>query len=395
MSNPSLVFLSGKRTPFGANGGALRDVNPVDLAVAACKAALEQAHVSPEQINHVIIGNILASAPEFLYLPRHVGLKVGVPQAVPSLGLNRLCGTGFQAIVDASQQMIAGDTEVALVGGVENMSMAPYLLRNVRWGAKMGHFQTTDLLMESLNDTYAQAMMAITAENLAVDYKISREESDEFSLRSQKLYSQAAHDGRFTDELTPFPIKDRKGNVVNFEKDEHPRPETTAEGLAKLKPVFKKDGVVTAGAASGIVDGAAAMVVATEQRAKKEGWKPLGRLVSYGIAGCDPKIMGIGPVPASQIALKKAGMTLDQMDLIEVNEAFAPQTLAVQKALKIPMEKLNTNGGAIAVGHPLGATGVRITQTLLYQLRRSKKRYGLASACIGGGQGIALVLEAF
>ncbi len=391
----SLVFVSGKRTPFGGYGGLLKDVNPTDLGVAAGRAAIEQAGVDPKAIDHVIFGNVLHSASDSIYTPRHIGLKLGVPEQVPSLGINRLCGSGFQVIVEAFHQMLAGDTEVALVGGVENMSLTPYVLRGVRWGLKMGHAPTTDMMMESLFDTYVGAPMAITAENLAVQYEISREQSDEFALRSQELCRQAVEQKRFADEIVPFEVTDKRGNITKLEQDEHPKPQTTAEILAKLKPVFKKDGVVTAGNASGIVDGAAALVVATESRAKKEGWRPLGRLVGYGISGCDPKIMGIGPAPAARQAFQKTGMNLGQMDLVEVNEAFAPQTVAVERELGIPREILNVNGGAIAIGHPLAASGTRIIMHLLYELRRRKKRFGLGSACIGGGQGIALIVEAF
>jgi acetyl-CoA acetyltransferase family protein len=314
---------------------------------------------------------------------------------VPALGINRLCGSGFQAIVEAYQQMAAGDSEVALVGGVENMSMSPYVIRGARWGLRMGHQQVIDMMTEALFDTYAQMPMAITAENLATQYEVTREQSDEFALRSQKLCKEARAAGRFKDEIVPFEIQ-AKGKTITISDDEHPKPDTTPEILAKLKPVFKKDGgVVTAGNASGIVDGAAMMVVATESRAKKEGWKPLGRLVSYGVSGCDPKIMGIGPAPAARIALERAGMKLDQMDLVEVNEAFAPQAVAVERELGINRDVFNVNGGAIAIGHPLAASGTRITMTLLYELRRRKKRFGLGSACIGGGQGIALLVEAY
>ena len=390
-----LVFLSAKRTPFGANGGTLRDVNPTDLALAASQAALAQSGVTAEQIDHVIFGNVLHSAPDSIYTPRHTGLRLGVPMSIPALGINRLCGSGFQAIVEAYHQILAGDTQIALVGGVENMSMSPYVLRGARWGLKMGHTQATDSMVEALFDTYAQAPMAITAENLGAQYKVTREEADEFALRSQTLCKKAREAGYFREEIAPFAIKDRKGNETKMEHDEHPRPETTRETLAKLKSIFKKDGLVTAGNASGIVDGAAALVVASESTAEKLKLKPLGRLVSYGIVGCDPKIMGIGPAPAAREALKRAGMTLEQMELIEVNEAFCAQTIAVERELKLNREILNVNGGATAVGHPLGASGARITGHLLHELRRRKKRFGIGSACIGGGQGIALVIEAF
>jgi acetyl-CoA acyltransferase 2 len=391
----TLVFLSGKRTPFGSNGGSLKDVSPTDLAIGAGRAALEQSGVAPAEIDHVILGNVLHSAPDSIYTPRHVGLKLGVPVEVPALGVNRLCGSGFQAIIEASQQMQAGDTKIALVGGVENMSMSPYVVRGARWGLRMGHAPMSDTMFESLFDTFVNAPMAITAENLAVKYSISREQSDALALRSQQLAAQAQAAGRFRDEIAPFTVTDRKGNPTAIERDEHPKPDTTPEILAKLKAVFKKDGVVTAGNASGIVDGAALLVVATESEARRRGAKPLGRLVSYGIKGCDPAIMGIGPAPAAREALKRAGMTLEQMDLIEVNEAFAPQAAAVEKELGFPRDKLNVNGGAIAIGHPLAASGARITMALMYELKRRGKRYGLGSACIGGGQGIAVVLEAF
>lgn len=388
-----LVFLSGKRTPFGAYGGVLKDVNPTDLAVAASQAALEQAGVKATDIEHVIFGNVLHSAPDSIYTPRHTGLKSGVPQNVPALGINRLCGSGFQVIIEAYQQMCTGDTKIALVGGVENMSMTPYGLRGARWGYRMGSSEVIDMMTEALTDSYVQAPMAITAENLAIDYKISREESDAYTLRSQELCRDAVAAGRFKQEIVPYSVKDRKGNVQVVDQDEHPKPQTTREILAKLKPVFKKDGIVTAAAASGIVDGACAMIVATEAEAKRRGLKPLARLVAYGVSGCDPKIMGIGPAPAARIALAKAGMTLEQMDLIEVNEAFAPQTIAVERELKINRDRLNVDGGAIAIGHPLAASGTRIIMHLMYELKRRGLRYGLGSACIGGGQGIAMIIE--
>jgi acetyl-CoA acetyltransferase family protein len=297
-------------------------------------------------------------------------------------------------VVEAFHQMLAGESKVVVAGGAENMSQSPYLMKGARWGMRMGNSLAIDLLTESLTDSYAQAPMAITAENLAEKYKIPREEVDAFALRSQTLCKDALAHSRFAEELTPVSITDRKGATVTFAADEHPRPETTSETLAKLKPIFKKDGVVTAGNASGIVDGGAALVLASESETRARGWRPIGRLISYGISGCDPKIMGIGPVPAARQALKRAGMTLAQMDLIEINEAFAAQALAVERELGIPRELFNVNGGAVAIGHPLAATGARLTTHILHELRRRKKRYGLAGACIGGGQGIALVLEA-
>ncbi len=390
----SLVFLSGKRTPFGSYGGFLRDSNPTEIALSASAAAIEQAKITPAEIDHVIFGNVLHSAADSIYSPRHIGLKCGIPESVPALGVNRLCGSGFQAIIEAYQQMLAGDTKLALVGGVENMSMTPYVLRKVRWGLRMGNTQMEDMLMDSLFDTHAQASMALTAENLLEKYGLSREQVDKFSLRSQTNYERARRAGYFAEEISTFSFE-AKGKMLRLDRDEYPKPDSTMDGLSKLRAAFKKDGTVTAGNASGIVDGAAALVVATESEAKRRNLAPLGRMVAYGISGCDPKLMGIGPVPASRQALKRAGMTLGQMDLVEINEAFAAQTLAVQKELEIPDEVLNVNGGAIAVGHPLAASGARIVQTMLYELRREKKRYGLGSACIGGGQGIAIIVEAF
>ena len=395
MKSETLVFLSGKRTPFGANGGMLRQMSSTEMSLAAAKACFEQSAVDPKEIQHVIFGNVLHSASDSIYMPRHIGLKSGVPEDVPALGINRLCGSGFQVIVEAYQQMLAGDTQLALVGGAENMSMSPYLLRGVRWGMKAGHSQIEDMMVDALFDTYAQLPMAMTAENLGDQYNISRLEADEFALRSQTLYAAALAQGKFRDEIVPLTLTDRKGTAVVMDRDEHPKAGSNIEKLSSLKPLFKKGGLITAGNASGIVDGAAAMIVATETEAKRRGAKPLGRLISYGIQGCDPKIMGIGPAPAIRSALKKAGMTLSQIDLVEVNEAFAPQALAVARELKIPENILNVNGGAIAVGHPLAASGVRIMQNLLYELKRSNKRYGVGSACIGGGQGIALVIESF
>lgn len=389
----SLYFIGGKRTPFGSYGGSLKDAHPTDISLCASKAALDQAHVEAREIDHVIFGNVIHATGDAIYLPRHVGLKLGVPEAVPALGINRLCGTGFQVVIEAYHQMLAGDTRLALVGGVENMSMIPYAMRGVRWGVKMGNTKLEDVMTESLSDSYVGAPMAITAENLAEKYGITRTQTDELALRSQKNYAAALAAGRFQDEIAPYVTKDRKGNPLTLDRDEHPKPETTLETLAKLKPLFKKDGSVTAGNASGIVDGAAALVVASEEELKRRKATPLGRMVAYGISGCDPKIMGIGPAPSSRAALKKAGMTLGQMDLIEINEAFAQQAAAVQKELEIPTEKLNVNGGAVAVGHPLAASGTRLIQTALYELKRRNKRYALVSACIGGGQGIALILE--
>lgn len=381
-----LVFLGAKRTVFGAFGGSLRAAHPVELALAASQAALTQSGLQATDLDHSIWGNVLSVTGDSIYLPRHVGLKLGMAQGVAALGVQRLCGSGFQTIVTAAQQMASGDSEAVLVGGVENMSLAPYALRTARFGSKMGNQVVSDTMSEALFDTYAQAPMAITAENLAERYTLSREQCDAFALQSQKRAAAAWESGYFAQEAIGF---------GKLERDEHCRADASAEGLAKLKPIFKKDGVVTAGNASGIVDGAAALVVATESFAQARKLAPLGRLASHGVCGCDPSVMGIGPVPAIRAALSRAGKTLAEMDLVEVNEAFAPQTLAVQKELGIDPERLNVNGGAIALGHPLAASGTRIVMQLLYELKRRGKRWGVGSACIGGGQGIAVVVEVF
>ncbi|HEX2120334.1 MAG TPA: acetyl-CoA C-acyltransferase, partial [Thermoanaerobaculia bacterium] len=325
-----------------------------------------------------------------IYGARHVGLKAGVPNQVPALTVNRLCGSGIQSIISGAEQIELGEATTVLAGGMENMSQAPFVVRGARKGLRLGQAPMEDSLMVALLDTYAGLYMAQTSDNLARKYEISREEQDEFALRSQTCAGAAEKSGRLKEEMVAVPVG-RKGEL--FQTDDHMRPDTTMEGLAKLKPAFAKDGFVTAGNASGIVDGAAMLVVTTADKAKEKGKTPLGRVVSWGIAGCDPEIMGIGPVPATQIALKKAGLKLDDIDLIEINEAFAGQILAVAKELDLDMEKLNVNGGAIALGHPLGASGTRLLLTVLYELRRRQKRYGLASACIGGGQGIAMIVE--
>lgn len=390
----NLVFLSGKRTAFGSFGGSFAAIHPTDLALVAAKGALEQAKVDPKEIDHIILGNVLHSAPDSIYTPRHTGLRLGAPDFVPALGVNRLCGSGFQVVIEAAQQLAFGDSHLIVIAGVENMSMSPYVVRGARFGLKMGHSELGDVINESLFDTFVQVPMAITAEKLGEKYGVTRIQSDDFALRSQQLYSDAEKKGKYSEEITPLEWIDKKKQKVLIDRDEHPKPKTDLQTLSKLRPVFKSEGLVTAGNASGIVDGSAAMVVCSESLAKDRGLKPLGRLIAYGIRGCDPRIMGIGPVPASQEALRKAGLNLSDIDLIEINEAFAPQVLAVEKEMKLHRELLNVNGGAIAVGHPLAATGLRITLHLLYELRRRNKRYGLGAACIGGGQGIALIVEA-
>jgi len=395
MANSTVVFLSAVRTPFGTFGGKLKDFSPIDLAVHASKCAVERAGVSATDIDQTIFGNVLYTTRDSIYFARHVALKSGCRQETSALTLNRLCGSGFQAVVSGAQEIILGDARACLVGGAESMSQAPHVTRGLRWGTALGKSPVLeDVLWESLTDSFVGLGMAETAENLADRYQLDRGCVDEFALRSQQLSKAAWDEGVFENEVVPIPIPNPKtGKAEEFAKDEHMRPDTTAERLAALKPVFRKGGVVTAGNASGIGDGAAAMVIASEDFARERQLKPLGRLISWGVAGVDPSVMGIGPVPATKAALAKAGLTIDDMDLIEVNEAFAAQTCAVERELKLPRERLNLHGGAIALSHPLAASGARITAHLLHALRAQGKRYGLGTACIGGGQGIALVLE--
>ncbi len=390
-----MVFLSAVRTPFGTFGGKLKGFSPIDLAVHASKAAIERAGVAATDIDQAIFGNVLYTTSDSIYFARHVALKSGCRQESAALTLNRLCGSGFQAVVSGAQEIMLGDGQVCLVGGAESMSQAPHVTRGIRWGTPLGRAPVMeDVLWEGLTDSYVGLGMAETAENLAERYKLDRGCVDEFALRSQQLSKAAWDEGVFDDEVISIPIPNSKtGKNEEFAIDEHMRPDTTAEKLGALKPVFKKNGVVTAGNASGIGDGAAAMVIASQKFAASRGLKPLGRLVSWGVAGVDPAVMGIGPVPASKIALAKAGLSMGDMDLIEVNEAFAAQTCAVERELSLPREKLNVNGGAIALSHPLAASGARITAHLLHTLRARGKRYGLGTACIGGGQGIAVVIE--
>ena len=392
--NTEIVFLAAKRTPFGTFGGALKDQTATDLAVHAAKAALEQSGVSPEDVGHVIVGNVIQTAADAIYLARHVGLRAGLPQRVPAVTVNRLCGSGFEAIVQGAQQLLLGETEVVLVGGTESMSQAPHIIRGARWGLPLGKGGMEDSLWSALTDTYTGMPMGMTAEKLAETHGISQDDVDEFSVQSQKRWAAAHEAGRFASELAPMDLPGRKkGETVRFERDEHPRPQTTKESFAKLPKAFKKDGVIHPGAASGICDGAAMLVMATRAYADRKGLKPIARLVNWGVSGCDPTVMGIGPVPAIQNAFERTGTGVSDYALFEVNEAFAPQYLAVEKDLGLPREKTNVDGGAIALGHPLGASGARITAHLIYELARRGEKYGIGSACIGGGQGIAVVIE--
>ena len=389
----NIVFISGKRTPFGAFGGSLKDVSATDLGVVAAKATLEQAGISADKIDHIVFGNVVQSGADAAYLPRHIGLKVGVPVHVGAFAVNRLCGNGFQSWVNAMQMIQSGEATAVLAGGVEQMSLVPYVARKVRFdGMRMGNFELEDLMTSALTDAYAKMPMAITAENLGEKYGITREQCDKFSIQSQQRYKAALDKGYFAQEIAPVTVEGRKGAVV-VSQDEHPKPDSTFEKISTLKSLFKKDGLVTAASASGIVDGAACSLLMGESKAKELGLKPLARIVSYASVGCDPTIMGIGPAAAARLALQKANLTLEQMDLVEVNEAFAAQYLAVEKELKLDSAKTNVNGGAISVGHPLGASGTRIMNHLVYELHRRNAKYALGSACIGGGQGIAVIIE--
>ncbi len=388
-----VVVLSAVRTPFGTFGGSLKDHSATLLGAHAARAAIERAGVDAGEFGHTYFGNVIQTSADAVYLARHVGLQAGLPEEVPALTLNRLCGSGFQAVISAAEDILLGNSNVCLAGGTESMSQAPHVVRGARWGLRLGPaVPFEDSLWEALTDTHCGFSMAQTAENLAEEYDLAREDVDEYALRSQRLAKQAWDEGRFDAEVVPVTVG-RKGRETEFARDEHLRPETTLEALAGLKPYFKEDGLVTAGNASGIGDGAAALVVADAAYAEANGLGTMGRLISWGVAGVPPRIMGIGPAPAARLALERAGLELSDIDLIEVNEAFAPQYCAVEKELGLDREKVNVNGGAIALTHPLGATGARITTHLLHELKRRGGGVGLGSACIGGGQGIALIVD--
>jgi acetyl-CoA acyltransferase 2 len=388
-----VVIVAGARTPMSRYTGSFSDVSAIDLAVHASKAAIKRSGIDPGDFDHAIFGNVMQTSADALYGARHVGLKAGLKIEAPAVTVNRLCGSGMESIVQGAQRLLLGEATMVLAGGMENMTQAPFVIRGARNGLKLGGGALEDTLMAGLTDSYCGLPMALTAEKLAEQFGITRGDADAYALRSQQAADAAYKACRMRDELVPVEVKHGKKSIMVSE-DDHRRPETTLETLAKLPPSFKKDGIVTAGNASGIVDGAAAVVVTREQTAKDRGLKPVGRIVAWAVAGVDPSIMGIGPVPSSQKALKLAGLTLEQIDRVEVNEAFAAQYLAVEKALGLNRDKTNVNGGAIALGHPLGATGTRLVITILNELRRNNLRYGLTTACIGGGQGIAMIVEA-
>jgi acetyl-CoA acetyltransferase family protein len=387
-----IVVLGGARTAFGTYGGALRDTSATDLGVIASKGALERSKVSPDKIDQVIFGNVMQTSGDAVYLARHIGLKAGAPIEAPALTINRLCGSGLQAILLAAQEIQLGQADFVLAGGAENMSMAPHMIRGARWGLPLGEQKLEDYLWVALVDSYNGLGMANTAENLGRKYGVSRQAADEFAYRSHMLAAKARESCRFSEEIVPVDAKTKKGVTV-VDKDEHIRPDTTLEALGKLVARFETDGTVTAGNASGINDGAAALVIASADAAQKAGLTPIARIVSGGVCGVDPDIMGIGPAPSSRQALKRAGLKIKDMDLVEINEAFATQYLAVEKDLGLDREKTNVNGGAIALGHPLGASGARLALTLITELGKRNGKYGLASLCIGGGQGIAAIFE--
>jgi len=388
-----VVIASAVRTPIGSFGGAFKDVSVVDLGAHAIREALKAANVKPEQVDEVILGNVLQAGlgqgPA-----RQAALKAGLPAEVPATTINKLCGSGLKSISLGVQAILLGDADIVVAGGMENMSQAPYVMPNARWGARMGHTQLVDtMIQDGLTCATNQYHMGITAENIAEQYGITREEQDAFAYQSQRKAAEAIQAGRFKDEIAPVSIPQRKGDPKVVDTDEYPKTDTTLESLTKLRPAFKKEGTVTAGNASGINDGAAAVVLMSEEKAKELGIQPLATIVAYASAGVDPSIMGMGPAPTVRKMLKKSGLTLDQMDVIELNEAFAAQSLGVIKELEPPMDRTNVNGGAIALGHPIGASGARIVCTLVHELKRRNGKYGLASLCIGGGMGTGLIIE--
>lgn len=387
-----VVVVAGARTAIGDFGGSLKDFAPTDLAGRCVKEALSRAKVAPQEVGHVVFGNVIHTEPKDMYLSRVAGINGGVPKEVPAMTLNRLCGSGLQAIVSAAQIVALGDADVAVAGGAESMSRSNYWIPSARWGAKMGDQKMMDSMIGALSDPFHDIHMGVTAENVAKQYGIGRDEQDEFSVESHRRAANAIKSGYFKDQILPVEIKDRKGVRV-FDTDEHVRADVSMDNLAKLRPAFQKDGSVTAGNASGLNDGAAAVVLMDAKTAEKRGAKPLARLVAYGHAGVEPTLMGLGPIPAVRNALKAAGRNIGDIDVIESNEAFAAQACAVSKELGFDPKKTNPNGGAVALGHPIGATGCIISLKALYELQRIKGKYALVTMCIGGGQGIAAIFE--
>ena len=387
------VIVSALRTPVGTFGGALKDVTAVDLGAAVVKKAIESINLDPAMIDELIFGNVL-SAGLGQNVARQVAVKAGIPKHVPSFAINKVCGSGLKTVALAAQSILSGDNEIVIAGGTESMSQAPYVLPDARWGKRMGNGQMIDtMLTDGLTDAFHDIHMGVTAENIVEKYQFTREQQDELAVRSQNNAEKAVTSGRFKEEIVPIEVPQRRGDPKIVDTDEHPRFGTTIESMAKLKPAFKKEGSVTAGNASGLNDGAAVLIVMSREKADELGLKPLATIKSYASAGVDPKIMGCGPIPATQKALQKAGMTVDDLDLIEANEAFAAQALSVITDLKFNTDIVNVNGGAIALGHPVGASGARILVTLLHEMGKRDAKRGLATLCIGGGQGMSLIVE--
>ncbi|QIB28040.1 acetyl-CoA C-acetyltransferase [Caloranaerobacter azorensis] len=388
-----VVIVGAARTPIGSFGGSLSKLSAVDLGVAAAKEAIKRAGIKEEMIDEVIVGNVL-SAGLGQNPARQIAINAGLPDTIPAMTINKVCGSGLRSVSMAAQFIMLGDADIILAGGTESMSNAPYIVPKARWGLRMGHSELIDtMIQDGLTDIFNNYHMGITAENIAEKWNISREEQDEFALQSQLKAERAQKEGKFKDEIVPVEVPQRKGEPIIVDTDEYPRHGTTIEKLAKLKPAFKKDGTVTAGNASGINDGAAMLIVMAKEKAEELGIEPLVTIKSYASAALDPKIMGYGPVPATKKALERAGLKVEDLDLIEANEAFAAQSIAVMRDLGLDPEKVNVNGGAIALGHPIGASGARILVTLIYEMIRRKSKYGLATLCIGGGQGAAVVVE--
>ncbi|WP_095083340.1 acetyl-CoA C-acyltransferase family protein [Pseudomonas sp. Irchel s3h17] len=391
--NPSDIFVvSAVRSAIGAFGGSLKDVSPIDLGTAVSRAAIERSGLAPELIGHVVMGHVIPTETRDAYVSRAVAINAGLTKETPAFNVNRLCGSGLQAIVSAAQSLMLGDADAALAGGVESMSRGAYILPQARWGARMGDMQAVDYMLGALHDPFTGIHMGITAENIAEHYGITRQAQDQLALVSQQRAARAIAEGRFEGQIVPIEIATRKGTVT-FATDEHVRTDASLEQLERMKPAFKKDGSVTAGNASGLNDGAGALILATGKMVMEQGLKPLARLVSYAHAGVEPSMMGLGPIPATRLALKRAGLTVADLDVIESNEAFAAQACAVAQELGFDPEKVNPNGSGISLGHPVGATGAIIATKAIHELHRSQGRYALATMCIGGGQGIAVLFE--
>ena len=390
--NREVVITSGVRTAIGSFGGGLKDVPPCDLGSKVTKSAIERSQINPVDVDHVVFGNVIHTEAKDMYLSRVASINAGIPKEVPAMTLNRLCGSGLQAVVSATQSILLGDADIAIAGGAESMSRAPYAINGARFGHKMGDAPVVDMMLGALHDPFGHGHMGVTAENVATRFQITRETQDKFAVESHNRASKAINEGRFADQIMPFEIETRRGTVV-FDTDEHVRESVTIEDIEKLKPVFKKEGSVTAGNSSGINDGAGALVLMDKSEAEQRELQPLAKVLSYGLAGVEPSEMGLGPIPASRIALEKCGLSVKELDVIESNEAFAAQACAVSQELGLDSTKVNPNGGAIALGHPVGASGAIILIKAIYELKRIQGQYGLITMCIGGGQGIAVVIE--